>query len=167
MLPFPVRSIPTLARRSPTALRALPPPRATSSLASIGNGFLSPPLAKASLPTKARPLVKSPLCFHALTNSFSRKSFGIRLICVAPWCVAHFQFSNFDCRPRRAASRFAVPLCFHKLTNPLFLQLLSIQFDTKRPGVWGRLLSTFNCRLSTSARPFRLTPLFHSPPGTL
>src|SRR5712672_4055154 len=28
----------------------------------------------------------SPLCFHGLTNPFSRKSFPFTSICVAPWC---------------------------------------------------------------------------------
>src|SRR6266404_8704364 len=28
----------------------------------------------------------SPLCFHGLTNPFSRKPFSFTSICVAPWC---------------------------------------------------------------------------------
>src|SRR5712672_1690900 len=94
----------------------------------------------------------SPLCFHGLTNPFSRKSFPFTSVCVAPWCFSP-SLSNFR-HPRPALGRRAN--VFTSL-QPLFRSWLSFRsvcrlfseayslFCRKQGGGWG-------CREPTKAR---------------
>src|SRR6266404_4760192 len=94
----------------------------------------------------------SPLCFHGLTNPFSRKSFPFTSICVAPWCFpGSLQISD---TPRPALGRQANPfnnlqrlfrswLSFRRMCR-LFSETYSL-FCRKQGGGWG-------CREPTKAR---------------
>src|SRR5882762_2786263 len=63
----------------------------------------------------------SPLCFHGLTNSFSRKSFPFTSICVAPWCFPwSLQIPDFFAPHRAGELMFSIACSLFFALGSLF-----------------------------------------------
>jgi hypothetical protein len=114
-----VAPVPAQIPKLPSRLPAAPPRRRS----------LPRPTAHYSLPTLFLP----PLCFHTLTNCFSRNPFVFTLICVAPGCHPSASLHPHESRVTSHKSRPFIllePLC--RLFG-LFSALVSFVFNRLQP----------------------------------